>query len=104
LMQICKMARLKFREGLVYSSDSFYSQDLASLEPWIKRGVLAVEMECATLFTLGLLRGFKTAALLMLSNSLVNKSESELVPATELKPFAAKGAQAIFDTLAGPQP
>jgi 5'-methylthioadenosine phosphorylase len=99
LIQTCRRAHLRHREGLVYSSDSFYSQDLASLERWVKRGVLAVEMECATLFTLGLLRGFKTAALLMLSNSLVNKSESDLAPAQQLRPYAAKGALAIFDAV-----
>jgi len=103
LIQACRNAKLKAREGLVFSSDSFYTQDLASLERWVKRGVIAVEMECATLFTLGLIRGFKTAALLMLSNSLVTKSEEKLAPAKELEPFAAKGARAIFEALSGPR-
>jgi 5'-methylthioadenosine phosphorylase len=102
LVESCMESRLKHREGLVYSSDAFYTQDFVSLEPWVSRGVIAVEMECATLFTLGLLRGFKTAALLMLSNSLVNKSEAELASAQKLRPFAAKGAAAIFDALAVP--
>jgi 5'-methylthioadenosine phosphorylase len=96
LFQACRRAHLKAREGLVFSSDHFYTQDLASLEPWVKRGVLAVEMECATLFTLGAVRGFRTAALLMLSNSLVNKSEADLASAEKLRPFAEKGARAIF--------
>jgi 5'-methylthioadenosine phosphorylase len=100
LIESCNRAGLKHREGLVYSSDAFYSQDFVSLEPWVSRGVIAVEMECATLFTLGLLRSFKTAALLMLSNSLVNQSEADLAQAEKLKPFAAKGAAAIFDAVA----
>ena len=58
-------------------------------------------MECATLFTLGLIRGFKTAALLMMSNSLVNTSEGDLAPAQELRPFAEKGGLAIFDAVSG---
>ena len=99
LAQACKKGRLKFREGLVYSSDAFYSQSFESLEPWVNGGVLAVEMECATLFTLGLIRGFKTGALLMLSNSLVNKSESQLADAGKLKPFAKKGGLAVFEAL-----
>ena len=93
-------AGLSARQGLVFSSDAFYTQDLQVLEPWVKRGVIAVEMECATLFTLGLIRGFKAASLLMLSNSLVNKSEADLATADKLAPFAEKGARALFDTLA----
>jgi 5'-methylthioadenosine phosphorylase len=100
LAQSCKSAGLRFREGLVYSSDAYYTQDYKSLEPWVKRGVLAVEMECATLFTLALLRGFNAGGLLMLSNSLVNKSEGDLAPAEKLRPSAEKGALAIFDALA----
>jgi 5'-methylthioadenosine phosphorylase len=102
LIQTCRGAGLRFLAGIVYSSDAFYAQDFASLKPWVKRGVVAVEMECATLFTLGLLRGFKTAALLMLSNSLVNEAEGQLAPAQELTPFAMKGGRAIFDALARP--
>jgi len=99
IIRSCKKAKLKHRGGLVFSSDAFYTQGMESLELWVSRGVLAVEMECATLFTLGLVRGFKTASLLMLSNSLVKKSESELATAQRLKPFARRGALALFDAL-----
>jgi len=99
LMQSCRRMKLEFREGLVFSSDHFYTQDLASLEVWVARGVMAVEMECATLFTLGLLRGFKTAALLMMSNSLVNKGEGELAAAPKLSRFVEKGALALFEAV-----
>lgn len=94
-----RTAKLRFRDGLVFSSDSFYTQDYPALEPWVKRGVLAVEMECATLFTLGLLRGFRTAAMLMVSNSLVVKSQSELRTAENLAASTEKGARALFDAL-----
>jgi 5'-methylthioadenosine phosphorylase len=100
LIRTCTKAGLRFREGLVYSSDAFYAQDMASLAPWVKRGVVAVEMECATLFTLGLIRGFRTAALLMVSNSLVNEAEGELAQAPRLATYAAAGARAILDTVA----
>lgn len=99
LVSSCRKAKLRFKEGLVYSSDAFYTQDLESMQKWVKRGVLAVEMECATLFTIGLIRGFKTGALLMMSNSLVNKAEADLVQAKRLEPFVAKGARAIFEAV-----
>lgn len=100
LAESCRRAGLRFREGVVYSSDAFYSQSFESLSRWVGRGVVAVEMECATLFTVGLVRGFKTAALLMMSNSLVNKAEEALAPAPKLEPYTEKGAAVVFDAIA----
>ena len=104
LTRASRKAGLNFMEGLVYSSDAFYTQDISSLKRWVKRGVLAVEMECATLFTIGLIRGFKTGALLMMSNSLVNKAEADLAQAKKLEPFVSKGAKAIFEAVSRPIP
>jgi len=100
LTRASRKAGLNFMEGLVYSSDAFYAQGRHALDVWVRRGVIAVEMECATLFTLGLVKGFKTGAMLMLSNSLVNEAESELATAQRLKPSAEKGANAIFEAMA----
>ena len=43
--------------GPIVSSDLFYNPDDGQYERWSKRGVLAVEMEAAALFTVGALRG-----------------------------------------------
>ena len=43
--------------GPIVSSDLFYNPDEGQYERWSKRGVLAVEMEAAALFTVGALRG-----------------------------------------------
>ena len=45
------------RVGPIVSSDLFYNPDEGQYERWSKRGVLAVEMEAAVLFTVGALRG-----------------------------------------------
>jgi len=42
--------------GPVVSSDVFYNPDAEQYQRWSDRGVLAVEMEAAILFTLGALR------------------------------------------------
>ena len=39
--------------GPIVSSDLFYNPDEGQYERWSKRGVLAVEMEAAALFTVG---------------------------------------------------
>ena len=46
----------EMRVGPIVSSDVFYNPDGGQYERWSKRGVLAVEMEAAVLFTIGALR------------------------------------------------
>src|SRR5207247_1438829 len=59
------------RVGPIVSSDVFYNPDSGQYERWSQRGVLAVEMEAAVLFTLGALRGVQAGALLTVSDVVV---------------------------------
>ena len=59
------------RVGPVVSSDLFYNPDGGQYERWSARGILAVEMEAAVLFTLGALRKIKTGCLLFVSDVIV---------------------------------
>jgi purine-nucleoside phosphorylase len=59
------------RVGPIVSSDVFYNPDGGQYERWSSRGVLGVEMESSVLFTLGALRGVQTAALLTVSDVVV---------------------------------
>src|ERR671938_1215585 len=59
------------RVGPIVSSDLFYNPDGGQYERWSARGVLAVEMEAAVLFTLGALRGFAAGCLLTVSDVVV---------------------------------
>jgi DeoD family purine-nucleoside phosphorylase len=54
--------------GLIASSDTFYDPDRGRQLRWAERGVLAVEMEAAALFTIGALRAVKTACILTVSD------------------------------------
>ncbi len=99
IVENCKSEGVKYMIGLVFSSDAFYSEDIKFVEKWTKRGVISVEMECATLFTLGLLKGFKTASLLVVSDNLVKEAEKELVPAEKLIPYVEKAGRIVFKTL-----
>jgi DeoD family purine-nucleoside phosphorylase len=60
------------RVGPVVSSDIFYNSDDGQYRRWSERGVLAVEMEAAALFTLGALRKLKTGCLLTVSDVVVD--------------------------------
>jgi purine-nucleoside phosphorylase len=59
------------RVGPIVSSDLFYNPDGGQYQRWSERGVLAVEMEAAVLFTLGALRRVQTGCLLTVSDVVV---------------------------------
>ena len=59
------------RVGPIVSSDLFYNPDEGQYERWSKRGVLAVEMEAAALFTVGALRSVDAGCLLTVSDIVV---------------------------------
>ena len=59
------------RVGPIVSSDIFYNPDEGQYGRWSDRGVLAVEMEAAVLFTLGALRKVKAGCLLTVSDIVV---------------------------------
>jgi DeoD family purine-nucleoside phosphorylase len=59
------------RVGPIVSSDIFYDPDPERAQRWSDRGILAVEMEAAVLFTLGALRKVKAGCLLTVSDVVV---------------------------------
>jgi DeoD family purine-nucleoside phosphorylase len=59
------------RLGPIASSDTFYDPDEGRHERWSSRGVLAVEMEAAVLFTIAALRGVRAGCLLTVSDIVV---------------------------------
>jgi 5'-methylthioadenosine phosphorylase/purine-nucleoside phosphorylase len=57
--------------GPIVSSDLFYNPDDGQYGRWSDRGVLAVEMEAAALFTVGALRKVESGCLLTVSDIVV---------------------------------
>jgi 5'-methylthioadenosine phosphorylase len=102
LADVCGRGGMRHRLGLVFSSDAFYNEDRTFVRRWAARGVVGVEMECATLFTLGLLKGFRAASLLIVSDSLVKEGEKEVVLADGLRPYVMSGAKAVLGALSPP--
>lgn len=58
--------------GPVASSDLFYDPDEGRFARWSKRGILAVEMEAAALFTVAALRGVHAGCLLLVSDMVID--------------------------------
>ena len=59
------------RVGPIVSSDIFYQPDPDQAQRWSERGILAVEMEAAVLFTLGALRSIQAGCMLIVSDVIV---------------------------------
>jgi DeoD family purine-nucleoside phosphorylase len=70
--------------GPIVSSDVFYDPDGERAERWSSRGILAVEMEAAVLFTLGALRKVQAGCLLTVSDVIV-EGEFTRISDAELK-------------------
>jgi purine-nucleoside phosphorylase len=66
------------RVGPIVSSDVFYDPDEGRVARWADRGLLAVEMESAVLFTLGALRGLQTGCLLVVSDQLAGGERARI--------------------------
>jgi DeoD family purine-nucleoside phosphorylase len=79
-VHVAKERDEKVRVGPIVSSDLFYNPDEGQYERWSKRGILAVEMEAAALFTLAALRGVLSGCLLTVSDIVV---EGEFVRITD---------------------
>jgi DeoD family purine-nucleoside phosphorylase len=62
----------KVRVGPVVSSNLFYDPDHGRAQRWSDRGMLAVEMEAAVLFTIGALRKIEAGCLLTVSDVTID--------------------------------
>jgi DeoD family purine-nucleoside phosphorylase len=85
------------RVGPIVSSDVFYDPDKGRAQRWSDRGILAVEMEAAVLFTLGALRKVRAGCLLTVSDVIVEGefkriSDEELRAAVDQMTELALGA------------
>ena len=59
--------------GSAATSDTFYDPDAGRHQRWRDRGVLAVEMEAAVLFTIGALRGMSAGCMLCVSDLVIGE-------------------------------
>ena len=92
--------RGRTRLGFVFSSDAFYAEDPGFARRISALGPIAVEMEAATLFSLAALRGFKAAALLVISDNLVVPGKETLVGHEGLVEYMYRASEAVLETLA----
>lgn len=87
-----------YRRGRIVSTDVFYDSDSKRDREWVALGALAVEMEAATLLTLGASLGVSVACVLAVSDLLgadgerIHIEDHALLHAAEAMGRAAAGA------------
>jgi len=69
---------LKVHVGPIISSDAFYAESEGLASELGRLGFLSIEMECAGLTALGWMRGFDTACVLYVTDSLVDGAKGLL--------------------------
>ena len=90
-----RMDGFRVFRGLVASSDAFHAEEEYSRR-WRKLNIIGVEMECATLFTLARLRGFRAAAVLMVIDNLEDGTAMKL---DEIRKFEEKALKTALKAL-----
>jgi uridine phosphorylase len=88
------------REGSVISVDLFYERD----SPLRPDGVLAVEMEAATVFALGAVMGLATACVLAVSDTFTESGERHRIDDARLLAAAEEMGRAALAALSRPSP
>ena len=80
--------------GVIRSHDSFYTDQEEAVDAyWSQRGVLGADMESATLFVVGRLRGLKTASILNVVVEYGNDLENGINEYVDGEGPAARGEQ-----------
>ncbi len=90
--------KIKCKHTNVYSSDSFFSLSVKKARELEKYGNGAIDMETATLFMLGKLKGIKTAALLVVSDNVVK--HTALMTHKDLEKKVSIAAKTALEALA----
>ena len=90
----------RVRVGPIVSSDLFYNPDEGQYARWSDRGILAVEMEAAVLFTLGALRKVRAGCLLTVSDVVV-EGEFVRISDEEMKAAVDQMTELALGTVTG---
>jgi DeoD family purine-nucleoside phosphorylase len=96
-VHVAKHSDEPLRVGPIVSSDLFYNPDEGQYERWSKRGLLAVEMEAAALFTVAAIRGVHGGCLLTVSDIVV-EGEFVRISDDELRAAVDRMTRIALDT------
>jgi purine-nucleoside phosphorylase len=70
-VEVCRSSEIDYKVGQVLSTDLFYSEDEHRLQPWIRHGVLGIEMETAAIYSIAARFGMKALSILSVSDNII---------------------------------
>lgn len=72
---IAEKLSIKVQQGIVFSTDTFYG-DTARWDPWIKHGLLGIDMETSILYSLAAKNNVEALSILVVSDNLITQESS----------------------------
>lgn len=97
-----KTLNMPVRVGPIVSSDVFYDPDTQRHSRWSQRGMLAVEMEAAVIFTIAALRGVEAGCLLIVSDYAVHGDAIARISDDDLRAAVDRMTQLALLTVTDP--
>lgn len=88
------------RVGPIASADVFYDRDADAQPRWASRGIVAVEMEAAVVFTIAALRGVQAGCVLVVSDLLAGAAR-ERISDEALRAAVDRMAAVALDAVVG---
>lgn len=73
--EAARQSGISVMEGMIFSTDTFYSDNPHRWDEWKKRGVLAVEMESSILFAMAKKCNVKALSILSVSDNIILHTE-----------------------------
>jgi purine-nucleoside phosphorylase len=67
---------IEYRQGIVFSTDTFYDETPHRWDPWIKRGVLAIEMETSIIYSLAAKNNIQALSILTVSDNIITNTST----------------------------
>lgn len=101
LVDACEKLNLPYHLGIIRSHDAFYMESpwavgdfRARLQPWVDMGVLALENEASTLFTLCSMQGIRAGTILASGYSILEDHDEKIHQEENIRKMVSAGIEA----------
>lgn len=101
LVDACEKLGLPYHLGIIRSHDAFYMESpwavgdfRARLKPWVDMGVLALENEASTLFTLCSMQGIRAGTILASGYSILEDHDEKIHQEENVRKMVSAGIEA----------
>jgi uridine phosphorylase len=101
LVDACEKLELPYHLGIIRSHDAFYLESpwalgdfRARLKPWVDMGVLALENESSTLFTLCSMQGIRAGTILASGYSILEDHDEKIHHEENVRKMVSAGIEA----------